>query len=109
MVDDGKNAPSLGSIKLVWAAMIVAGFVSAGDALIMRYYYVPMWLLRFVSLVAIPGELGAWFLNSLAGGGHSVTSGTREFVFSLPFNFIAYWMLLTACVEISRMLLPKKR
>src|SRR5260370_10317961 len=103
MDDTFRSTESRNKIGLLLTALIIATIVSLGDALV----YYPLWLLRFFSVVGMPGGIAAWFLNALMVGGPSPPR-TAEFVFSLPFNFLAYWMLLSACVEISRMLLPKK-
>ncbi len=96
-----------GSPKLVWAAAIIGCIVSGVDRTTMRLD-VSDSVYRFVSFIDMPGVLGAWYLNLLLHGGHSVTSPAREFFFSLPFNIFAYWMLIRACAGIVWVLFPTK-
>jgi hypothetical protein len=91
----------------VWAAAIIGCIVSGVDGTTMRID-VSDSVYPFVSFISMPGALGAWYLNLLLHGGHSVTSAAREFFFSLPCNAIAYWMFIRACAGIVWILFPTK-
>ena len=99
MSEDKNTVPVWGSHKLVWGAAIVGCLVSAADALTMKAE-VSISIYRFVSLLAMPGGVGAWYINLLMQGGHSVTSPAKEFLLSLPFNALAYWILIRASAGI---------
>jgi hypothetical protein len=107
-VPEDKNTVTVwGSRKLVWGAAIVGCLVSAADALTMKAD-VSISIYRFVSLLAMPGGVGAWYLNLLIQGGHSVTSPAKEFLLSLPFNGLAYWMFIRASAGLVWILSPPK-
>ncbi len=107
MAKDQNTVPVWGSRKLVWAAAIVGCLVSAADALTMKAD-VSISVYRCVSLLAMPGGAGAWYLNLLLQGGHSVTSPAKEFLLSLLFNGLAYWMFIRASAGIVWILSPPK-
>lgn len=50
-------------------------------------------LVKSVRYPAFPGVFGAWMLNLMIFGQHSVTSKAKELVFSLPFNFLCWWLV----------------
>ena len=51
------------------------------------------WLVKSVRYPAFPGVFGAWMLNLLIFGQHTVTSKAKELVLSLPFNFLCWWLV----------------
>jgi hypothetical protein len=108
MENAGQTVPVWGSPKLVWTALVLGCIVSGADALVMKAADVSMPVLRFVSLVTLPAGMGAQYLNWILRGGHSVTSPVKEFVLSLPFNSVTYWMLLRTGVGIVWILFPSK-
>ncbi len=52
-------------------------------------------------LLGFFGIMGAAFANLFVSADHSIRSGSREFVLSLPFNFVAYWILFRFCAAIT--------
>ena len=108
MQNADKGTQVWGSSGLVWSALLVGTVVSGGDALTMRAADVSVPVLRFVELIGMPGGIGAWFVNLLLHGGHSVSSPVREFALSLPFNVLAYWMLIRAGAGIVWIFRPTK-
>ena len=51
------------------------------------------WLVKSIRYPVFPGVFGAWMLNLMIFGQHSVASSTKEFVFSLSFNVLCWWLL----------------
>src|SRR5438093_11635771 len=91
----------------VIAGVTFALLMSTVDAL--GFEFGPYWLGRPIAMMDFPGELGAWFVYGILGDGHSVTSATVEFVLSLPFNFVAYWLLSRVCASVIVRLIPIKQ
>jgi len=88
--------------------MLAAAIFSLVDALALRML-LPDRLIRFVSLLAFPGNFGAALVNSLIFGGHNVTSRVREFVLSLPFNFLWYLLIFRIGAGIVRLIFSQNR
>jgi hypothetical protein len=106
-----KNAtnavPVWGSSGMVWAALFLGSTVSAADAVAMGID-VPLSLFRVIQFVSLPGGVCAQLANWILRGGHSVTSPMKEFALSLPFNSLAYWMVVRAAAGLVWILFPSK-
>jgi hypothetical protein len=92
------------------AAVLVALLASAADAsTFVLAYQMPDWLHIVLTLPGFAGAYCAGFANGALGFGHSVTSASREFALSLPFNFLLYWLLFRICASVIMFLFPTSR